>query len=80
MQENTCNKIPLKTIFLANSGGFSSKRIAGLLGWLVALGLLIASFIFQKQIDDFADMVLIMSASLLGLDTFKGIFSKSVNK
>jgi len=48
MQENTCNKIPLKTIFLANSGGFSSKRIAGLVGWLVALGLLIASFIFQK--------------------------------
>ena len=74
------DKVSLKTMFLANSGGLSSKRIAGLFGWLVVLCILIASFILEKQIDDFADMVLIMSSSLLGLDTFKDIFQKKVNK
>lgn len=70
-------KAALKTMFFANSGGYSSKRVAGLLGWLVALGVFIAAFIFQKDVPGFGDMILVASTSLLGLDTFKGIFTKS---
>lgn len=66
-----------KTIFFAHSGGFSSKRICGVLGWIVCMGLLIAGFILEKPVNEFADYVLITSASLLGVDSLAGIFSKS---
>ena len=39
-----------RTIFLKNSGGISSKRVMGILGWIVALGILIAGFITEKNI------------------------------
>ncbi len=69
--------IPLITMFMAGSGGLSSKRIAGLFGWLICLVLLCLGFYFEKPIDEFADYVLITSASLLGVDSLSGIFSKS---
>ena len=69
-----------KTIFFANSGGFSSKRVFGALGMLICLGLLIASFVMERPIPDFAELVYITSASLLGLDNVTDIFKKNVNK
>lgn len=62
---------------MANSGGFSSKRLIGLCSYFVCLGLLIYATIVDKQIPDFANMILITSSSLLGLDIFKGLFKKS---
>lgn len=73
-------KFSWKSIFQANSGGFSSKRVFGALGMLICLGLLIAAFITQKELPDFTEIVYITSASLLGLDNVTGIFSKTVNK
>lgn len=69
-------KVPFITLFQANSGGLSSKRVCGVIGWLVCLILLICSAIFKFEIDEFADYVLITSASLLGVDSLQGIFSK----
>lgn len=69
-----------KTIFQANSGGFSSKRVFGAIGMLICLVLLTAAFIMDKEVPDFAELVYITSASLLGLDNVTGIFTKSVNK
>lgn len=69
-----------KTIFLAHSNGFSSKRLIGVLGALICFGLLITAFFMEKEVPDFADMVLITSTSLLGVDAFRGIFSKNTNK
>jgi hypothetical protein len=46
----------------------------------ICLVLLVASFIMEKPIPDFAELVYITSASLLGLDNVTGIFTKSVNK
>ncbi len=69
-------KMSWKTIFLAHSGGFSSKRVCGVIGWLVCIILLIAGFILEKPISEFADYVLITSASLLGVDSLTGVFSK----
>ena len=73
------NKFNWKTIFQAHSGGFSSKRIFGAFGITVCLGLLIASFILERDIPDFAELVYVTSASLLGLDNVTDIFKKNVN-
>ena len=74
------NKFNWKTIFQAHSGGFSSKRVFGALGMLICLVLLVASFIMERPIPDFAELVYITSASLLGLDNVTDIFKKNVNK
>ncbi len=78
IRNHQLNKYNWRTIFLANSGGFSSKRLLGVLGFLVCLVLLILSFILEKDIPSFADMVLIASSSLVGVDAFRGIFSRNV--
>ena len=73
-------KISWKSIFQAHSGGFSSKRVFGALGMMVCLGLLVAGFITEKPIPDFAELIYITSSSLLGLDNVTDIFKKTVNK
>lgn len=74
------DKLSWKSIFQAHSGGFSSKRVFGALGMLICLGLLIAGFITEKPIPDFAELIYVTSASLLGLDNVTDIFKKTVNK
>lgn len=74
------DKISWKSIFQAHSGGFSSKRVFGALGMLICLGILIAGFITEKPIPDFAELIYVTSASLLGLDNVTDIFKKTVNK
>ena len=74
------DKISWKSIFQAHSGGFSSKRVFGALGMMVCLGLLVAGFITEKPIPDFAELIYVTSSSLLGLDNVTDIFKKTVNK
>ena len=74
------NKFDWRTIFIKNSGGISSKRVMGILGWLVVLIILIFGFILDKNIPEFAEMIAITSASLLGIDCVTSIWSKSVNQ
>jgi hypothetical protein len=38
------------TIFLKNSGGLSSKRICGVLGWLICIGLLVSGFVMEREV------------------------------
>jgi len=45
----------------------------------VCLILLIAGFILNKEIPDFAELVYVTSASLMGLDNVTDIFKKNVN-
>ena len=68
-----------RTIFLKDSGGISSKRVMGMLGWLCSLGILIAGFITSKEIPSFSELIAITSASLLGIDTVTSIWQKKVN-
>ena len=74
------DKFNWRTIFQANSGGFSSKRVFGALGMLICLVLLIASFVMERPIPDFAELVYVTSASLLGLDNVTKKKKKNVNK
>jgi hypothetical protein len=45
----------------------------------ICLVLLVASFVMEKPVPDFAELVYITSASLLGLDNVTDIFKKNVN-
>ena len=74
------SSISWKTIFQAHSGGFSSKRVFGALGMVICLSLLIASFIINRPVPDFAELVYITSASLMGLDNVTDIFKKTIEK
>lgn len=76
----TENRFDWRTIFVKNSGGISSKRVMGILGWIVVLIILIFGFILDKNIPEFAEMIAITSASLLGIDCVTSIWSKSVNQ
>lgn len=73
-------KFDWRTIFVKNSGGISSKRVCGILGWICCLGLLIVGFFIEKEIPVYAEMIAITSASLLGLDSITGIWQKSINQ
>ena len=74
------NNISWKTLFLKNSGGFSSKRFSGILGWIVCLIIYIVGFAIQKDIPEYGELLAILSSSLLGLDSITGMWQKSVNK
>lgn len=72
-------KLNWRTIFQKNSGGFSSKRICGVLGWVSCIILLFFSFILGKEVPDYGELIAVLSTSLLGLDSITGIWSKSIN-
>lgn len=78
-QQNIFPHANWQSIFMAKSGGFSSKRIAGFIGFFVCIGLLIAAFIMEREVPNFGDMVIVTSASLLGIDAFRGIFSRQTS-
>lgn len=63
-----------KSIFLATKGSISSKRVCGVIGWLVCIGILIYCTVMVIQAPVFADAVLIATAALLGVDSITGIW------
>ena len=63
-----------KSIFLATKGSISSKRVCGVLGWLVSLGVLLYCTILTVQAPVFADSVLFATAALLGVDSITSIW------
>lgn len=64
----------LRTIFLANSGGLSSKRICGVLGWLVCLGIAIYCTVAVVQAPLILETVLWCCMGLLGIDSITSIW------
>lgn len=68
-------KIPLKTIFLAKSGGFSSKRICGVIGWLVAMFCFIWCVVNGTSAPDFATELVAGCVALLGVDSVSNAIS-----
>lgn len=59
----------IKSMLLAKQGSISSKRVCGILGWLVCLSICIYCTFKQIQAPILADSVLIGSAALLGVDS-----------
>ena len=80
-QISTQFKFDWRTIFLKNSGGISSKRVIALLGAFICFGILIAGYIQQKEIPEFANVVFIGCLGLYGVDVIpSGLWSKTISK
>ena len=66
----------IKSIFLANAGTISSKRICGVLGWIISLGVMIYCAINGIQAPHMVDTVLFCCMGLLGIDSITNIWKK----
>lgn len=62
-------RIPLRTIFQAHTGGFSSKRICGVIGWLIAMFCFVWCVITGTSAPDFATELVAGCVALLGVDS-----------
>lgn len=69
-----------RSIFLKNSGGISSKRIIAVIGCFICFGLLIAAFIFNKDVPEFGEVIFIGCISLYGVEVIPNFWSKTINK
>ena len=79
--ENNYSRFDWRTIFLKNSGGISSKRVLAIIGTVICFGILIAAYIQQKEIPEFANVVFIGCLSLYGIDILpNGLWSKTISK
>ena len=63
----------IKQIITSHSG-ISSKRVCGLLGWVVCLGVLIYCTIRCIQAPTMIDITVIAVLGLLGIDSVTGIW------
>lgn len=57
-----------KSIFTTQKGSISSKRVCGVLGFLVCLFVLVWCTIKVIEAPNFADIILICCSGLLGVD------------
>lgn len=69
-----------KTIFFRNSGGFSSKRILSVIGFISCVIIFISAFILDKEVPEFGETLLIGSISLYGAEVIPNFWSKTINK
>lgn len=65
-----------RTIFVQRSGGISSKRVCGVISLLVCLVIYILGFALQREIPEYGELIAVLAASLLGLDSVTGIWQK----
>ena len=69
----------LRSIFQANSGDLSSKRVCGVAGFAVVIGIAIACTIIGSQAPVIVADILYASVALLGVDSITNIW-KNNNK
>ena len=67
----------LKEIISASSGRLSSKRVCGVLGWLVILGGYIYCIIVGRELPDITDILIWAIVALLGVDSVTGAFKRT---
>lgn len=66
-------------IFETTEGRLSSKRVCGVLGWIIILiGFLVILFI-TKQAPPFTEFLIGAVVTLLGVDSVTGVFKKKSN-
>lgn len=61
---------------LSSHSGISSKRVCGVIGWLVCLGVLIYCTVNVIQAPLMIDTFLVCCMTLLGIDSVTGIWKK----
>lgn len=65
-------------MFTAESG-ISSKRVCGVFGWLVVIGIMIYCTIVVQEAPTMIDLFIIAVMGLLGIDSVTGIFKSKNN-
>lgn len=70
----------LKEILSARSGRLSSKRVCGMLGWLIILGSYIYCIIVGKELPDITDILIWAIVALLGVDSVTGALYRDHKK
>lgn len=73
-------KIPLKTIFQANTDGYSSKRVFGAIGFLVSIGIAITCTVLSTEAPTIVVDIIYASVMLLGVDSVTGIWKTRVKQ
>ena len=73
-------KLSWESLFMKDSGGFSSKRVLAFLGFVTSIIVFIIAFITEKEVPDFGDTLLICCVSLYGVEIGTNWYSKSINK
>ena len=63
-----------KSILSSAADSISSKRLCGIIGWLICLGICIYCTIQVIQAPMLTDSILIGSTTLLGVDSVTGIW------
>lgn len=69
----------IKGMFSSHSG-ISSKRVCGVLGWFVAIAVLLYCTVHVVQAPLMIDTFLVCCMALLGIDSITGIWKKCDNK
>ena len=68
----------IKGMFSSHSG-ISSKRVCGVLGWFVAIAVLLYCTVHVVQAPLMIDTVLLCCMGLLGIDSVTGIWKRFTN-
>lgn len=63
---------------LTSHSGTSSKRVCGVLGWLVCIIILIYCTIADKQAPQIMDTIIFAVCILLGVDSITGIWKPKI--
>lgn len=66
----------LREMFSARSGMVSSKRVMGVLAWLVILFVYVYCAVTGSATPELAEWIIITASSLLGVDSVVSIFKK----
>lgn len=69
----------LSQIIETPAGRLSSKRVCGILGWIVLLTGFLVILFTTKQSPDFTEFMICAIVALLGVDSITGAFNKKDN-
>lgn len=71
---NVYMKSFLKSILSGERGSLSSKRLSGMIGWLVSLAVLLMCTVWDRQAPTMVASIIYASTALLGLDSVTEIW------
>lgn len=66
----------LRDMLSAASGHVSSKRVVGVLIWIILLWAYVYATITQNKLPEESEIFLVLATSLLGVDSVASIFKK----